>query len=702
MPERLDPVGLPVERSRPPRAGGRRASRRSRARRRCRGPRRRGWIRSPGDSSCSRTRRRSASVRRRRRGRSMGVGITEGRLGSRRGIAATTRTGAVAVVGSAERDVRSRTIRSAGGTTLGSCGFTNRPRQRRRVAGSRPIDPDHRAVRRRILRDRASGISRRWSRLQHGTSRHAPRRPATLGLRRVRLRRAPARRPAAPRDPDHRHRRRHPLGRHRPRAGANAVTLVRGERILCAGAAGECPSPTTPASSTPQGRWLIPGLIDSHVHLLFLTSGSAGEELALDLRDLLAQGITTVRDMGTNPAELLARARALAGGAPGLRDAARRRPPVLLQRLPRHRARRAAWSTGSRPRWRCSAAAGRRSMYQHRRRSRRDRRRGPGGRGDRAQALRPPRQRIGPRLTEAGHRAGMPVWGHAWVQPASVAASRCSPGRTAWCTPPASRASSSRRRSATPWSTTATSRSPRPRWPRSDSAHDPRVLAALDSMARARHLLRADARRGRATASPTSTPTAPPRPLGAGGIRPRGGRFGMEVAREAVRRGVRISAGSDHVAYGPGSDRASLVRRAAAAGRLDRPVTRRAALLAATRDAALAIGGEAARAVGTIEAGRYADLVLLAKNPLEDIANLESVEWSCRAGRSGGRGSCGAGSRSAAVRRADWRDLKARYARDSSATALVCPLPPSIGSSSAPPTRSTSPRRSAPADSPSR
>ena len=23
-------------------------------------------------------------------------------------------------------------------------------------------------------------------------------------------------------------------------------------------------------------------------------------------------------------------------------------------------------------------------------------------------------------LTEAAHRAGMPVWGHAWVQPASV------------------------------------------------------------------------------------------------------------------------------------------------------------------------------------------------------------------------------------------------------------------------------------------
>ena len=44
---------------------------------------------------------------------------------------------------------------------------------------------------------------------------------------------------------------------------------------------------------------------------MFLTAGSATEELSLDLRDLLAQGVTTVRDMGTNPAELLARVRTL-------------------------------------------------------------------------------------------------------------------------------------------------------------------------------------------------------------------------------------------------------------------------------------------------------------------------------------------------------------------------------------------------------
>src|SRR5689334_24713495 len=92
----------------------------------------------------------------------------------------------------------------------------------------------------------------------------------------------------------------------------NAVTLIRGDRILCAGSTGECPIPRRARIIDANGQWLIPGLIDSHVHLLFLTGGSATEELPLDLHDLLAQGITTVRDMGTNPAEELSRVNAIA------------------------------------------------------------------------------------------------------------------------------------------------------------------------------------------------------------------------------------------------------------------------------------------------------------------------------------------------------------------------------------------------------
>jgi len=95
---------------------------------------------------------------------------------------------------------------------------------------------------------------------------------------------------------------------------------------------------------------------------------------------------------------------------------------------------------------------------------------------------------------------------------------------------------------------------------------------------------------------------------------------------------VRITAGTDHVAYGPARDRASL------ASELQLLVdsvglSPQAALLAATRDAALAIGGDAARNAGTIQRGRYADLVLLDRNPFEDIRNVSSVEWVMRGGQ---------------------------------------------------------------------
>jgi imidazolonepropionase-like amidohydrolase len=163
------------------------------------------------------------------------------------------------------------------------------------------------------------------------------------------------------------------------------------------------------------------------------------------------------------------------------------------------------------------------------------------------------------------------------------------------------------------------------------SAHDSRVLATLDSMARhgvffeptldaVRHSVAYFNSKARHVPSMQEEYAFA------------ASRFGMEITREAVRRGVRISAGSDHVAYGPVTERATLF------GELQLLVdsialSPTAALLAATRDAALAIGGEPARRVGTIQAGYYADLVLLARNPLENIANLESVEWVMAGGR---------------------------------------------------------------------
>ena len=201
----------------------------------------------------------------------------------------------------------------------------------------------------------------------------------------------------------------------------NAVTVVRGDRILCAGAAGECPVPQGARVIDARGQYLIPGLIDSHVHLLFLMNGSAGEELGLDLRDLLAQGITTVRDMGTNPAALLSRvsgfeaaprvyAMQLVAGRRfffnGFRAVQTERGVVVP----------AGAGADDAVRW-----AGLPSMFNRGRRSRVGRRGRPARPGRWGSSSTPSSTACRVRrLTAAAHRAGMPVWGHAWLQPASV------------------------------------------------------------------------------------------------------------------------------------------------------------------------------------------------------------------------------------------------------------------------------------------
>ena len=54
-------------------------------------------------------------------------------------------------------------------------------------------------------------------------------------------------------------------------------------------------------------------------------------------------------------------------------------------------------------------------------------------------------------------------------------------------------------------------------------------------------------------------------------------------------------------------------------------------LVAATRTSAEAMGRESE--IGTVEAGKVADLVMLTADPLEDIANARRVELVVRGGR---------------------------------------------------------------------
>jgi imidazolonepropionase-like amidohydrolase len=409
----------------------------------------------------------------------------------------------------------------------------------------------------------------------------------------------------------------------------NAVTLIRGDRILCAGAAGECPVPPRARIIDANGQWLIPGLIDSHVHLLFLTRGSASEELSLDLRDLLAQGVTTVRDMGTNPAELLSRVNALnaaprvyamqlvAGrrfffnGFHGIRTARgvvfRQPPAMAMQALgwTPMRFQRGEDADSLVAAARSTGAMGLK-LYAHL---------------DRETVA---------NLVAAAHRVGMPVWGHAWVQPTSaleqvlagqdgVVHAAGLAGELFTAAERDTLVNDGNLQIATAEVATV------------GAAHDPRIADALDSMARHGTIFEPtlDATRHSVAYFNSRRRHIPSEQEQY--VRAASG-FGMEITREAVRRGVPISAGSDHVSYGPASERSSLF------GELRLLVdsialTPAAALLAATRDAARAIGGEPSRRLGTIEAGRYADLVLLSKNPLIDIENLESVQWIMKGGQ---------------------------------------------------------------------
>lgn len=412
-------------------------------------------------------------------------------------------------------------------------------------------------------------------------------------------------------------------------AVSNAVTLVRAGRIVCAGAAGECRIPPGARILDAHGQWLIPGLIDSHVHLLFLTHGSAGEELSLDLRNLLAQGVTTVRDMGTNPAELLTRVNALTAtprvyamqlvagrrfffngfrGARTSRGTVYRQPPAMaMQSL--------GWTpllytpdTDADSIVEVARQAGAMGLKLYAQLDR--------------ESVR--------KLSEAAHRVGMPVWGHAWVQPTSALEQLLAgqdgmvhaAGLAGELFSPEERdtlVNDGNLQVATADVATV------------GSVHDPRLLAALDSMAKYGTTFEPtlDATRHSVAYYNSKRRHIPSEQEEY--VRAASG-FGIEVTREAVRRGVRISAGSDHVAYGPAIERASLF------GELRLLVdsvglTPQAALLAATRDAARALGGEPGRRLGTIQAGRYADLVMLSKNPLEDIDNLDSIEWIMKGGR---------------------------------------------------------------------
>ena len=106
----------------------------------------------------------------------------------------------------------------------------------------------------------------------------------------------------------------------------NAVILVEGERIVAIGEAGEVEIPKDAALIDASGAWLIPGLMNMHVHLGLILPGKMKAELyneseaalalrmAANARETLQAGVTTIRLPGDTAHADLALMRAINKG----------------------------------------------------------------------------------------------------------------------------------------------------------------------------------------------------------------------------------------------------------------------------------------------------------------------------------------------------------------------------------------------------
>lgn len=94
-----------------------------------------------------------------------------------------------------------------------------------------------------------------------------------------------------------------------------ATVVVVGETIRCVGAPGSCEEPAAARVLDASGRWLLPGLIDTHAH----SNWGVGREASERLQALrFALGVTTVREAGADDLQacLDARERSRPGEVP--------------------------------------------------------------------------------------------------------------------------------------------------------------------------------------------------------------------------------------------------------------------------------------------------------------------------------------------------------------------------------------------------
>jgi len=375
-------------------------------------------------------------------------------------------------------------------------------------------------------------------------------------------------------------------------ARPDRTLVIRGGRIIAELASDSTEPPAGAEVLDLRGRWVIPGLIDTHVHLA--TDPSAGDRRDLvvqRLRNALHGGVTTVRDMAGDGRALAELARAALVGdieSPAVYYAALFTGPEFFTD-PRVLAvsrgvppGEAPWAraVGAETDWRQAVAEAR----------------GTGATAIKVYAavsaavLRP--------LVREAHRQGLRVWAHATLfpaRPSEVVAAGVDvvshASLLAWETAERVPGLTERRRVQPP------------------GVDDPRIKSLLQNMARRGTIL---------DATLFVMGDAPPE------IR----RWCSEVTRAAWAAGVPISAGTDSIGVDAPGTLPNIHEELALL--VEAGLTPLDAITAATRNGARAIGIEKTR--GTLAPGMAADLVVLSADPLADIHHTRDIMLVLRDG----------------------------------------------------------------------
>ena len=377
---------------------------------------------------------------------------------------------------------------------------------------------------------------------------------------------------------------------------ANSVLVINGGRITDLFSAGEKPVPADAAVVRLEGRWIVPGLIDAHVHLATEPDGSDNRaDVQRKLQRALLGGVTAVRDMGGDVRVLgdLARSANLQLiPSPAIWYSALIGGPSFFDD-PRVRASTRGARAGALP-WAHAVTPGAdyRLVVAE-------------AKGSGAQALKLyaglPAEVLRP-LTEEAHRQGMKVWSHAALFPA-------------------------RPRDAIAAGVDVLSHAALLIWEMTETVPDYTQRYAADYGAPAGTqldgLLKEMAARGTMLEPTLHVVFGPGSPDARA-------RWSADVSRRAQQLGVRLVAGTDGIGAEADGELPNIHRelellvREAGLSPLD-------ALVAATGNAARALGIEDSR--GTLAIGKAADVVVLNADPLTNIKNTSNIACVLRGGR---------------------------------------------------------------------